>query len=64
MGITESKTKLRNKIRVMPANYTEGMSGFFGTSVAASIPVANYKAKVKPGMEDKWERNLKNAFGL
>ena len=64
MGIAESKTKLRNKIRVMPKNYDESMSLFFGTSVSGSIPVANYKAKVKPGMEDKWERNLKNSFGL
>lgn len=62
--IAESKKKLANKIRVMPKNYTESMSAFFGTSVSGSIPVANYVAKVKPGMEDKWERNLKNAFGL
>ncbi len=64
MGIKESKAKLGNKLRVMPTNYTSGMSGFFGTDVSGSIPVANYKAKIKPGMEDKWERNLKNAFGL
>lgn len=64
MSIAESKTKLRNKIKVMPKNYVEGMALFFGTSVSGSIPVANYNAKVKPGMEDKWERNLKNAFGL
>lgn len=64
MGIAESKTKLRNKLRVMPTNYTEAMGAFFGTSVTGSIPVANYKAKIKSGMEDKWERNLKNAFGV
>jgi len=64
MAIAESKAKLRNKIRVMPTNYTGSMSSFFGSDVSGSIPVANYKAKVKPGMEDKWERNLKNAFGL
>lgn len=64
MGIAESKTKLRNKIRIMPKNYIDAMGLFFGTSVAGSIPVANYKAKVKPGMEDKWETNLKNSFGL
>jgi hypothetical protein len=64
MAIAESKRKLALKIRVMPANYESGMAGFFGTSVSGSIPVASYKAKVKPGMEDKWERNLKNAFGL
>jgi len=64
MGISESKAKLRNKVRVMPKNYTDAMSGFFGTDVSGSIPVASYKAKIKPGMEDKWERNLKNAFGI
>jgi len=64
MAIAESKAKLRNKIRVMPTNYISSMSGFFGADVSGSIPVANYKAKVKGGMEDKWERNLKNAFGL
>ena len=64
MGIAESKRKLANKLRVMPKNYTDSLSAFFGTDVSNSIPVANYKAKIKPGMEDKWERNLKNAFGL
>ena len=64
MGIAQSKAKLALKLKVMPKNYVEGMTAFFGTSVAGSIPVASYNAKVKPGMEDKWERNLKNSFGL
>lgn len=64
MAIAESKRKLSNMIRVMPGRYTESMSGFFGVDVSGSIPVANYKAKIKPGMEDRWEKNLKNAFGL
>ena len=64
MGIAESKRKLANKLRVMPSNYVASMGAFFGSDVSGSIPVANYKAKIKPGMEDKWERNLKNAFGL
>ncbi len=64
MGIAESKRKLANKLRVMPKNYVDSMSQFFGQDVSGSIPVASYKAKIKPGMEDKWERNLKNAFGL
>ena len=64
MGIAESKEKLRNKITVMPGNYKESMSEFFGTDVSGSIPARNYSAKVKPGMENKWERNLKNAFGI
>ena len=64
MGIAESKRKLANKLRIMPKNYTDSLNQFFGQDVSGSIPVANYKAKIKPGMEDKWERNLKNAFGL
>ncbi len=64
MGIRESKMKLQNKLRVMPANYVAGMSAFIGADVSGSIPVANYKAKVTPAVADKWERNLKNAFGV
>ena len=64
MGIAESKKKLSNKLRVMPANYVSGMSGFFGTDVSSSMPVANYKVKMTPAVADKWERNLKNAFGI
>jgi len=64
MGIAESKRKLANKLRVMPANYETSMSQFFGVSVGNSVPVANYKAKVTPAIADKWEKNLKNAFGL
>jgi len=64
MGLAESKRKLQNKLRVMPANYETSMSQFFGQAVGGSIPVANYKAKVTPAVADKWERNLKNAFGL
>ena len=63
MGIAESKRKLQNKLRVMPENYVSSMSQFFGKDVSGSIPVANYKAKVTPATADKWERNLKNAFG-
>jgi len=63
MGIAESKRKLQNKLRVMPENYVQSMSQFFGKDVSGSIPVANYKAKVTPAVADKWERNLKNAFG-
>ena len=64
MGIAESKRKLVNKLRVMPKNYVDSMSGFFGTDVSGSIPVANYKAKITPAIADKWEKNLRNAFGL
>lgn len=64
MGIAESKKKLSLKLRVMPKNYEDGMGEFFGTSVSGSIPVASYKAKMTPAVADKWERNLKNSFGL
>jgi len=64
MGIAESKKKLQLKLRVMPGNYDTAMSTFFGQSVSGSLPVAAYKAKITPAVADKWERNLKNAFGL
>ncbi|GAH63013.1 unnamed protein product, partial [marine sediment metagenome] len=32
--------------------------------VSGSVAVANYKAKITPAVADKWERNLKAAFGL
>ena len=64
MGIAESKAKLRVKLAVMPKNYNASMSGFFGTDVSGSAPARSYAVKIKPGMEDKWERNLKAAFGL
>jgi len=64
MGIKESKAKLSNRLRVMPKNYTDGMSAFFGTDVSGSIPVGNYKIKMVPAVADKWERNLRNAFGV
>lgn len=64
MGIAESKAKLTLKLRVMPGNYENAMGTFFGQSVANSLPVRSYKAKVTPAIADKWERNLKNAFGL
>ena len=64
MGITESKRKLQNKLRVMPDNYEKAMSQFFGKSVANSTPVADYKTKMVPAVADKWETNLKNAFGV
>ena len=63
MGIAESKRKLQNKLRVMPQNYAASMSQFIGRDVSGSIPVANYRAKVTPAVADKWETNLKNAFG-
>ena len=64
MGIKESKQKLQQKLRVMPGNYTAAMSQFFGQDISNSSPVASYKAKITPAVADKWERNLKNAFGL
>lgn len=64
MGIAESKRKLQNSLRSMPANYIAGMNGFFGQDVSGSTAVANYKAKITPAVADKWEKNLKRAFGI
>ena len=64
MGIRESKAKLSLKLKVMPTNYISGMSQFFGQDVSGSVPVASYKVKMTPAVADKWERNLKNAFGV
>lgn len=63
MGIAESKQKYANKVAVMPANYVAGMSAFFGSDVSSSLPAKNYRVKIGPGAADKWERNLKAAFG-
>ena len=64
MGIRESKAKLTQKLKVMPKNYSDGMSLFFGTDVSSSIPTKSYSAKMTASVADKWERNLKNAFGV
>ena len=64
MGIRESKQKLQNSLKTMPAHYAEGMSGFFGQDVSNSPAVANYRAKITPATADRWEKNLKRAFGL
>lgn len=61
--IERAKAKLAIKIPVMPGHYTAAMSDFFGRDVSASAPVAGYKAKVAPGMENTWEKNLRRAFG-
>lgn len=62
--IAAAKAKLAAAIPSMQTNYEKGMADFFGQSVAGSKPVAAYKAKVKPGMEDTWEKGLKRRFGL
>ena len=63
MAIAESKRKLQNALRSMPANYTAAMSQFIGRDVSGSVPVSNYKVKITPAVADKWEANLKRAFG-
>lgn len=62
--IASAKDKLRAKISDMPANYDDAMKDFFGSDVSGSGPSKAYKAKVKPGMEDIWEKKLKRAFGI
>jgi len=63
MGIAESKRKLQIKLRTMPGKYSNAMSQFFGKDVSGSDPVKAYAAKITPATADKWETNLKNAFG-
>lgn len=65
--IAAARAKLAVKIPFMASNYNESMAGFLGTSpgqIAASPPGAAYAAKVTPGMEIRWESNLRRAFGL
>ena len=62
--ISAAKAKLAAKIPSMPGNYAKSMGDFFGQSVSGSTPVQAYGAKVKPGMENTWEINLKRRFGL
>lgn len=64
MGLAEAKKKYANKVRVMGPNYIAGVSAFLGVDVSRSVPVANYNMKIKSGVEDKWERNYKAAFGV
>jgi hypothetical protein len=62
--ISAAKAKLAAKIPTMPGNYEKAMGDFFGASVSGSTPVAAYRSKVKPGMENTWETNLRRRFGV
>lgn len=65
--IASAKDKLRAKIPAMPGRYNRKIAAFLGvdaSAVAASPPGKAYAAKVKPGMEDIWERELKAAYGI
>jgi len=61
--IDAAKAKLRVKIPSMPGRYNSSMSTFFGRDVSSSGPCKAYGVKVTPGMEDRWEKNLRQAFG-
>lgn len=64
--LASAKKKYRDKLAAMPKNYNESMADFLGVSsaaVATSAPGTAYAGKMKPGLEDKWERELKRAFG-
>lgn len=61
-----AKQKYQAKVSVMPANYAQGMAAFLGMSasaVAASAPGRTYASSIGAGTADKWERNLRAAFG-
>lgn len=62
--IDRAKAKLAAKIPGMPGNYNRSMESFFGRNISSSVPAASYAAKVRPGMEDIWEANLRRSFGL
>jgi hypothetical protein len=64
--LASAKTKYRQKLTTMPENYYEGVASFLGTSAGAvrsSGPGMAYGSKMQPGIEDKWERELRAAFG-
>jgi hypothetical protein len=64
--INSAKTKYRQKLPYMTENYMEGVAGFLGISEGAvrnSAPGQAYAGKMQPGIEDKWERGLREAFG-
>ena len=65
--IAAAKRKLEIKQGDMVDNYNESMGGFLGISsgaVANSAPGQAYAAKVGDrDMPDRWERNLRRAFG-
>ena len=66
--IASAKRKLSDKIEVMPRNYFEGVASFLGTTASAiegSVPGEAYQEKITdPTLVDRWERNLKAAFGV
>lgn len=66
--IASAKRKLSDKVRVMPENYFEGVASFLGTSpatIAGSAPGEAYRDKISdPSLVDRWERNLRAAFGV
>jgi hypothetical protein len=67
MTIETAKRKYARKVPVMATNYLNGMASFLGVNpgqISASAPVANYRDKIRSGVEDKWEKNLKIAFGI
>lgn len=64
--LESAKRKYANAIRNMPSNYNEGMGGFLGISpsaVSSSGPGLAYAGKIRPGLEEKWETRLRQAFG-
>ena len=62
--IQNARAKLEAKIPQMRANYSAGLSAFFGQDVSNSIPVRSYQAKVDGTMPQRWETGLRRAFGV
>ncbi len=61
--IASAKAKYLQKTKVMPSNYNAGMSAFLGRDVSNSGPAQSFARSIGPAAVEKWERNLRNAFG-
>ena len=65
--LSSAKKKYRDAIPNMPGNYNEKMGKFLGvpaSTIAASGPGSAYAEAIKPGVEEYWEKRLKQAFGV
>jgi len=65
--IATAKRRYAAKVPAMGANFQASMERFLGVGsgrLSSSTPVVNYRDAIKSGVEDKWERNLRAAFGV
>jgi len=65
--LAEAKSAYREKLDVMPGNYVRGMAVFLGTSeahVRGRSPAQAYLGRVVPGLEENWERGIRQRWGV